>query len=112
MSAPVFRLKGSGWYETDFKSDKEGQRNLAGERACGSEVRDGGRQGGRRRQERRQTRSGRCRGRQGEAGVAAPRRAEAKKAPARRRLQARRTSAKRADKRPVRKRGASARARR
>ena len=29
MSAPVFRLKGSGWYETDFKSDKEGQRNLA-----------------------------------------------------------------------------------
>ena len=30
MSAPVFRLKGSGWYETDFKSDQEGQRNLAG----------------------------------------------------------------------------------
>jgi putative FmdB family regulatory protein len=30
MSAPVFRLKGSGWYETDFKSDKDGQRNLAG----------------------------------------------------------------------------------
>ncbi len=30
MSMPVFRLKGSGWYETDFKSDKEGQRNLAG----------------------------------------------------------------------------------
>ena len=30
MSAPVFRLKGSGWYETDFKSDKESQRNLAG----------------------------------------------------------------------------------
>ncbi len=30
VSAPVFRLKGSGWYETDFKSDKEGQRNLAG----------------------------------------------------------------------------------
>lgn len=29
VSAPVFRLKGSGWYETDFKSDKEGQRNLA-----------------------------------------------------------------------------------
>ncbi|MDE2221357.1 MAG: zinc ribbon domain-containing protein [Gammaproteobacteria bacterium] len=28
VSAPVFRLKGSGWYETDFKSDKEGQRNL------------------------------------------------------------------------------------
>jgi len=30
MSAPVFRLKGSGWYETDFKSDDEGKRNLAG----------------------------------------------------------------------------------
>jgi len=30
VSAPVFRLKGSGWYETDFKSDKDNQRNLAG----------------------------------------------------------------------------------
>jgi putative FmdB family regulatory protein len=30
MSAPVFRLKGSGWYETDFKSDRENKRNLAG----------------------------------------------------------------------------------
>jgi len=30
VSAPVFRLKGSGWYETDFKSDKEGRRNLIG----------------------------------------------------------------------------------
>ena len=29
LSRPVFRLKGSGWYETDFKSDKEGKRNLA-----------------------------------------------------------------------------------
>lgn len=29
VSAPVFRLKGAGWYETDFKSDKEGKRNLA-----------------------------------------------------------------------------------
>ncbi len=29
MSAPSFRLKGSGWYETDFKSDKERKRNLA-----------------------------------------------------------------------------------
>ncbi len=27
MSAPRFRLKGSGWYETDFKSDNK--RNLA-----------------------------------------------------------------------------------
>ncbi|HEY2036491.1 MAG TPA: zinc ribbon domain-containing protein [Steroidobacteraceae bacterium] len=32
ISAPVFRLKGSGWYETDFKSDKEDKRNLAVER--------------------------------------------------------------------------------
>lgn len=29
ISAPVFRLKGSGWYETDFKSDKDNKRNLA-----------------------------------------------------------------------------------
>jgi putative FmdB family regulatory protein len=32
VSAPVFRLKGSGWYETDFKSDKESKRNLLAER--------------------------------------------------------------------------------
>ena len=31
LSAPRFRLKGSGWYETDFKKDK--QRNLHGEKA-------------------------------------------------------------------------------
>jgi putative FmdB family regulatory protein len=30
ISAPVFRLKGGGWYETDFKSDGEQKRNLAG----------------------------------------------------------------------------------
>lgn len=29
ISAPVFRLKGSGWYETDFKGDKDNKRNLA-----------------------------------------------------------------------------------
>ena len=29
MSAPVFRLKGGGWYETDFKSDGDNKRNLA-----------------------------------------------------------------------------------
>jgi len=34
LSAPNFRLKGGGWYETDFKKDK--QRNLA----------DGPKQGG------------------------------------------------------------------
>jgi putative FmdB family regulatory protein len=29
MSAPVFRLKGGGWYETDFKGDQDSKRNLA-----------------------------------------------------------------------------------
>ena len=29
ISATVFRLKGKGWYETDFKSDKK--RNVAGD---------------------------------------------------------------------------------
>ncbi len=29
ISAPSFRLKGGGWYETDFKSDK--RRNVAGD---------------------------------------------------------------------------------
>ena len=29
VSAPNFRLKGGGWYETDFKSDQEKKRNLA-----------------------------------------------------------------------------------
>ena|SRR5690606_13253726 len=28
VSAPVFRLKGGGWYETDFKSDQDKKRNL------------------------------------------------------------------------------------
>jgi len=31
VSAPVFRLKGAGWYETDFKSDQDKKRNLVGE---------------------------------------------------------------------------------
>lgn len=30
LSAPRFRLKGGGWYETDFKKDN--QRNLHGEK--------------------------------------------------------------------------------
>jgi putative FmdB family regulatory protein len=30
ISASAFRLSGGGWYETDFKSDSEGKRNLAG----------------------------------------------------------------------------------
>lgn len=28
LSAPRFRLAGSGWYETDFKGDKDKKRNL------------------------------------------------------------------------------------
>lgn len=30
ISAPKFRLKGEGWYETDFKTDNK--RNLAGDK--------------------------------------------------------------------------------
>lgn len=38
ISAPAFRLSGSGWYETDFKTDKEKKRNLAGtDSSAGSE---------------------------------------------------------------------------
>lgn len=33
ISAAGFRLKGGGWYETDFK--KDGKRNLAGEAETG-----------------------------------------------------------------------------
>ena len=33
LSAPRFRLKGQGWYETDFKKDN--QRNLHGEKDAG-----------------------------------------------------------------------------
>ena len=35
LSAPRFRLKGKGWYETDFKTDN--QRNIAGEKADASD---------------------------------------------------------------------------
>jgi putative FmdB family regulatory protein len=38
MSAPLFRLAGSGWYETDFKSDKENKRNLVGDKGEPAEV--------------------------------------------------------------------------
>lgn len=31
LTAPSFRLSGSGWYETDFKKDGDRKRNLAGE---------------------------------------------------------------------------------
>jgi putative FmdB family regulatory protein len=30
VTAPSFRLAGAGWYETDFKGDKDKRRNLAG----------------------------------------------------------------------------------
>ncbi|MFM7784599.1 MAG: FmdB family zinc ribbon protein [Gammaproteobacteria bacterium] len=35
VSAAGFRLKGAGWYETDFK--KNGKKNLAGDSGGGSE---------------------------------------------------------------------------
>ncbi len=38
LSAPKFRLKGSGWYETDFKTDNK--RNLHGEGAQSSKSGD------------------------------------------------------------------------
>ena len=33
VSAPSFRLSGNGWYETDFKTDKDKKKNLAGDNA-------------------------------------------------------------------------------
>lgn len=36
LTAPAFRLAGSGWYETDFKKDGDKKRNLAGEGGEGS----------------------------------------------------------------------------
>jgi putative FmdB family regulatory protein len=35
LTAPAFRLSGSGWYETDFKKDGDKKRNLAGGDAAG-----------------------------------------------------------------------------
>ncbi|NNF50883.1 MAG: zinc ribbon domain-containing protein [Gammaproteobacteria bacterium] len=43
VSAPQFRLKGGGWYETDFKKDK--RRNIAGDgdkSASSEKTADGG----------------------------------------------------------------------
>ncbi len=42
ISAPSFRLKGGGWYETDFKNDKEKKRNLAGDAAKPPETKSDG----------------------------------------------------------------------
>jgi putative FmdB family regulatory protein len=39
VSAPGFRLKGGGWYETDFK--KDGKRNLHDSHSPGSTSTDG-----------------------------------------------------------------------
>ena len=51
-SAPVFRLKGSGWYETDFKTDNKrnvadaGERPADGDKADSSGKADKGKAGG------------------------------------------------------------------
>ena len=44
LTAPSFRLAGSGWYETDFKKDGDKKRNLAegGEGAGTAEAKSGG----------------------------------------------------------------------
>ena len=41
LTAPSFRLSGSGWYETDFKKSGDKQRNLAGEGGEGAKTADG-----------------------------------------------------------------------
>ena len=38
VSAPNFRLKGEGWYETDFKKDN--QKNLAGNKEEKESIKD------------------------------------------------------------------------
>lgn len=38
VSAPQFRLKGAGWYETDFKNKNETKRNLVGGESVGGEA--------------------------------------------------------------------------
>ena len=38
LTAPQFRLSGSGWYETDFKKDGEKKSNLAGDAAKPAEA--------------------------------------------------------------------------
>ncbi len=40
ISAAVFRLKGGGWYETDFKSDKK--KNVASDDDSGAKAADNG----------------------------------------------------------------------
>lgn len=38
VTAPTFRLAGSGWYETDFKKDGDKKRNLAGDSSSDSAI--------------------------------------------------------------------------
>jgi putative FmdB family regulatory protein len=40
MSAPQFRLKGEGWYETDFKNKNETKRNLVGGESADGEAKN------------------------------------------------------------------------
>ena len=40
LSAPSFRLAGSGWYETDFKKDGDKKRNLVGDGGAESKSTD------------------------------------------------------------------------
>lgn len=42
VTAPAFRLAGSGWYETDFKSGREKKHNLAGDSGSGAAGEGGG----------------------------------------------------------------------
>ena len=41
ISAAAFRLKGGGWYETDFKSGDK-KKNLAGDKSSGDSTAGGG----------------------------------------------------------------------
>ena len=41
MSAPQFRLKGEGWYETDFKNKNETKRNLVGADSAAGDAKSG-----------------------------------------------------------------------
>lgn len=41
LTAPAFRLSGSGWYETDFKKEGDIKRNLASSESASSGSADG-----------------------------------------------------------------------
>lgn len=47
ISAAGFRLKGGGWYETDFKKGGDGKKNIAGESStAATSTSDGAKSGG------------------------------------------------------------------